>query len=164
MAPITHWMKDILHTRASVYIPRETLFGNIPGRASADISFTMSDISDQASIKSTSLSPVETGDNPHYSTTWPHFINKYQLWGKKKRSASEHQRQTAEEPILPLQQRSPSAMSDTHVTSITALPPLARSSSLLRRRKISVPELRQKPAPENFEAPLIDSRMSCFTV
>jgi hypothetical protein len=162
MAPIVHWMRDIIHTRASVYIPKETVLANTHNRPTTEYCLEMSGSSvDQVSIKSGSPTH-DRSDNPsHSSSNWPMSINKSSFWPKMKRRF-DHQRQVSDDIILPLQGRSPSSLSDTSVPAITALPPLYRGSSLLRRRKISVPELRQKPPPEHFEAPLIDSRMFLY--
>ena len=157
MAPIVHWMKDILHARGSVYIPKDTVLDNHPTRASTGIRFDMHLSSmAQSGAKSEPTTPER---HPQASTTSPNRLltmSKYQLWPRLKKK-SEHKRQASDDIVVNSQKRSPSSLSDTSVPPPN-LGPTYRGGSLSQRRKISVPELRKKPAPENFPSPLIDSR------
>jgi hypothetical protein len=76
---------------------------------------------------------------------------KYQLFPRKAQQQS-----VIMEPIVPsIQHRSPSSLSDHSIPSRGGL--WIRGSSLARRRKVSVPELRQQAELQSSK-PIIDSR------
>lgn len=157
MAPIVHWMRDVLHARSSVYIPKETVLSNQQTRASTGYPFDMQvSPMEHFGDKSEPSTPEKSGDGSYASSSSKvSFVNRYQLWPKMKKRL-EHRRQASDGIVLPIQDRSPSSLSDTNVPAPNLVPNYG--GSLSRRRKISVPELRRRPAPETFESLLLDSR------
>ncbi|KAF2668579.1 hypothetical protein BT63DRAFT_280693 [Microthyrium microscopicum] len=161
MAPIVHWMKDVLHARVSVYIPKETVFANHPTRTSTTaIPFDIHSAAPMEHIgsKSEPTTPDQkNGDTASLTPSRPSVLNRYQLWPRMKK----HRRQGSDDVVRDIvrapQGRSPSSLSDTSVPAPILPAVNYRGSSLSRRRKISVPELRRKPAPENMAQPLVDS-------
>ena len=158
MAPLVHWVKDIIHARGSVYISKETVLDQQPTRASTGTRFDMRlSAMEHTGTKAEPATPERPTQVTNSTTpTRVLTMSKYQLWPRMKKRSG-HKRQASDDIVMPLERRSPSSLSDTSVP-----PPnpghIYRGGSLSRRRKISVPELRQKPTPENFHSPLIDSR------
>jgi hypothetical protein len=153
MAPVPQWFKARQNATSSVYIPRETAFFD-PSRASTAFrTATLNMLSIRSGCKSESSAPERPGPNK-LTKKGPTFP-RYNLWPKPKSQNSKLPQDDI--AIIPQQERSPSSLSDT-----SALPkmsaPAVSPSSLARRRKMSVPELRKKPPMDSFDTPLLDSR------
>jgi hypothetical protein len=161
MAPT--WMKDILHARGtSVYIDKRTVLPSSDNRSSTAHTLDMS-FSPPALERCVSAfdPPSPTTKSPDSSIS--RAFSKYQIWPRMKRQFT-LPKTPSQENIVPFN-RSPSSLSDNAV-HYPALHSGYRGASLSQRRKVSVPELRRKPAPENFktESALIESRKYHITI
>jgi len=161
MAP--NWMKDILHTsRTSVHIDRRTVIASPDSRSSTAHTLEMS-YSPPALERCISAfdPPSPTTKSPDSGFSKHINFGKYQIWPRMKRQFT-LPKTPSQESITPFPNRSPTSLSDNAV-HYPAMHSGYRGASLSQRRKVSVPELRRKPAPENFrtaESALIESRKS----
>jgi hypothetical protein len=167
MPLISRWVKDRFTATATVYIPRESAVTEI-SRASYCPDHLRMPSYKLGGSRSEPNSPERGGDQTSpVSIRLPAFA-RYNLWPKPKKQSS--MEPTTPESVIPppVHERSPSSLSETavHVPRRLQRAP-NRSGNLAIRRKISVPELREKPPPDAFDeltplGPLLDSRMYNF--
>lgn len=154
MAPLTQWLNRRQNATGSVYIPREPAFFD-PSRASTAFytsPFTMLSIRPGCKSEASPDRPA-----PSKLTKKGPTFPRYNLWPKPKTQNTKSPQDDI--AVMPQQERSPSSLSDTSAPP-KMCPPAPGTSSLARRRKMSVPELRKKPPMDSFDTPLLDSRMS----
>jgi hypothetical protein len=168
MPLITQWVRDRFSATASIYITRESAASPISRASYSPERFEMPSYRLGGS-RSEPNSPERGGDTTSpISIRLPGFA-RYNLWPKPKKQ--QPMEPTTPQSVMPpsLQQRSPSSLSDNSVPIYKKLQKSYRAGNLANRRKISVPELRQKPTMDDFDQltpldPLVDSRKSYLTL
>lgn len=158
--PLTaRWCKDRFSATASVHINKESTAVEIYRASYCPDRFEMPSYKTLGS-KSEPNSPERTVDQTSsYSIKLPTFA-RYNLWPRPKKQQAQQPEITSpiERPAPP--ERSPSSLSDNAIPASRRFNRAYPSGNLANRRKISVPELREKPAPESIAAlhPILDSR------
>jgi hypothetical protein len=164
MSLISQWVKDRIQNTQSVYITRDSVVSESSRASHTPEGFKMPSLKLSTS-RSEPNSPEKTSASPSSPLSARlHSFARYNLWPKSKR-------QQALEPLTPLgplpagqQLRTQSSLSDNcsntkRTTVIKA--PYNRNGNLALRRKISVPELREKPSMDSFVVAVtqdVDSR------
>jgi len=148
-------VKDRIHT-SSQYITRDSaVFESCPASHTSE-GFKMPQLKLYTSNSAPNSPEKGSSSSSPLSTRLQNF--RYNLWPKSKR-------QQALEPLTPLtplptnQIRSQSSLSGCCPNSTKSV--YNRNTNLALRRKISVPELREKPSMDSFVAPTqgsVDSR------
>jgi hypothetical protein len=168
MPLITQWVKDRFSATASVYIPREAT--NSPNSPNYSDSYFLQpqDLPPyrMGGSRSEPNSPERGGEQPsQLSIRLPAFA-RYNLWPRSKKPLPlEPTTPQSVIPPPPPQVRSPTSLSDHAIPAPRKLQKFYRGGNLASRRKISVPELREKPTLDSFDQltplePLVDSRKS----
>jgi hypothetical protein len=169
MSLISQWVKDRIQHTQSTYITRDSAVFESSRASHTPEGFKM------PSLKlSTSRSEPNSSEKTSASPSSPlsarlHSFARYNLWPKSKK-------QQALEPLTPLgplppgqqQLRSQSSLSENYPNTRRAVKSAYnRNGNLALRRKISVPELREKPSMDSFVvavSQVVDSRKYLATI
>jgi hypothetical protein len=154
MTHIANWMRSILDATDSVYIKEIHALSRIrsmSGRICLEMS-SPEPVEYTQGLVTPPRRSSEQGGSLAYRA--PHLAG-YRLWPRQSKAPPAPVNM---EVCVPIQQgRSPSSLSDTPPSGKGGL--WLRGSSLARRRKVSVPELRRKATMDNTSRePVLDSR------
>jgi hypothetical protein len=163
MPLITQWVKDRFSATASVYIAREVTASPVYRSSYCPEPLDMPSYK-LAGSRSEPNSPERGGDQTSPSAIRLPGFARYNLWPKPKKPLPLESTTSQNAQSQTLQQRSPTSLSDYIIPTPKKLQKFYRGGNLASRRKISVPELREKPALDSFDQltplePLVDSRM-----